>query len=86
MEAPLAIPVTALDTVTARVVSGTSPALGVPMYSGTALMIAAPLPFVLGSIPRLINARTAPDGEAVLVQGADPQSTTQAHAVLREVG
>lgn len=61
---------------------GPSAALGVPMFAGIALAIAAPAPFVLGSIPRIVNARTSDDGSAVVVRNPHPRFAATVRAAL----
>lgn len=69
--------------IVARVAAdGPSAALGVPMFTGIALAIVSPAPFVLGSIPRIINARTSDDGSAVVVRDPHPRFAAAAHAAL----
>lgn len=69
--------------IVARVVAGgPSAALGIPMFTGIALMIASPAPFVLGSIPRIINARTSDDGSAVVVRDPHPRFAASVRAAL----
>ncbi|HEY0700926.1 MAG TPA: hypothetical protein VGD43_24345 [Micromonospora sp.] len=67
--------------VVARLVIGhPSTALSIPLYAGIVGVIASPAPFVLGSVPRVINARTSDDGSAVVVRDPDPRFAEQVRA------
>lgn len=74
-----------IGAIIARVTAdGPSAALGVPMFAGIALAIAAPAPFVLGSIPRIVNARTSDDGSAVVVRDPHPRFAAAVGAALAQ--
>lgn len=69
--------------IVARVAAGgPSAALGIPMFAGIALVIGSPAPFVLGSVPRVINARTSDDGSAVVVRDPHPRFAAAVRAAL----
>lgn len=61
---------------------GPSAALGIPMFTGIALLIVSPAPFVRGSIPRIINARTSDDGSAVVLRDPHPRFAAAVRAAL----
>jgi hypothetical protein len=72
--------------VVARVVSGQSAVLGIPMIGGIVLAIASPAPFVLASLPRITQARTSDDGAAVLVRDAHPEFAAEVLAAVDRSG
>lgn len=74
-----------LVSVAVAIVDGQSSRLGIPLYMGIALLIASPAPFVRGSLPRIVGARTADDGSAVVVRDAHPRFAAQVADARRQV-
>jgi hypothetical protein len=58
------------------------PLLAWPMLGGFALMLGSPVALTFGGLGRIVRARTAPDGSAVLVTGPDPEFARQLRATL----
>ncbi|GAB1691690.1 hypothetical protein [Krasilnikovia sp. M28-CT-15] len=61
---------------------GPSLALAPLLLGGFVAVVAAPWPFVLGSIPRIIQARTSTDGGSVLITAAHPAFAAEIRALL----
>jgi len=74
-----------LGSVAVAIVDGRSGQLGIPLYTGIALLIVSPAPFVRGSLPRVVGARTSDDGTTVVVRDAHPRFAAQVADARRDV-
>lgn len=55
------------------VTSGPNPALAWPFVACLALALGSVVPFVVGSLPRLMRIHAAPDGSGLIVEDPDPK-------------
>jgi hypothetical protein len=64
------------------VLDGPDARLALPFIGGIAMMLVSPVPFVLGSVARVIQARTSDDGASVVFDGPHPNFVAGVQALL----
>ncbi|MGH3687025.1 MAG: hypothetical protein ACRDRU_22480 [Pseudonocardiaceae bacterium] len=71
-----------VGAVTARIVAGPAPLLGIPLLGGCAMMLASVVPFTRASYLRITQAQTSVDGSQVIIANPHPRFVSEMHELI----